>query len=216
MNNTRLEFISKLVILIKSVSRDIGELIFTENTCRKIRLPSRILFSEGNNMYKEDRLPQNSKEGLVFLLIISIISANTIGPIIVGLERGFSKENYLETLKVLPFLWIIVVLIVILVAGPLVGKILPKFVEPTDGFNARVLLNTLLNVTVISILMTIIGAWVGTKQISIEPFQNFFHSWFRNFGVAFWIELLVAQPIARLAMKKIHAKQRSKLVTEKL
>ncbi|MEK4761097.1 hypothetical protein MHH85_12665 [Viridibacillus sp. FSL E2-0187] len=167
-------------------------------------------------MYKEDRLPQNPKEGIVFLLIISIISANTIGPIIVGLELGFSKETYLETLKIIPFLWIIVVLIVRLVAGPLVGKILPKFVGPTDGFNARVLLNTLLNVTVISILMTIIGAWVGTKQINIEPFQNFFHSWFRNFGVAFWIELLVAQPIARLVMKKLHAKQRSKLVTEKL
>ena len=72
----------------------------------------------------------------------------------------------------------------------------------TDGFNARVLLNTLLNVTVLSMYLTIIGIWVGTKQISLEPFQNFFHSWFRNFGVAFWIELLIAQPIARFAMKK--------------
>ena len=87
---------------------------------------------------------------------------------------------------------------------------IPKFVGQTDGFNARVLLNTLLNVTVLSILLTIIGTWVGTKQISLDPFQNFFHSWFRNFGVAFWIELLIAQPIARFAMKKIHARQASK------
>lgn len=161
-------------------------------------------------MYKEERLPQNSKEGILFLLIISIISVNTIAPIIMGLERGFSKENYLETLKIIPFMWIIVVLLVRLVAGPLVGKVIPKFVGQTDGFNARVLLNTLLNVTVLSMLLTIIGTWVGTKQISLEPFQNFFHSWFRNFGVAFWIELLVAQPIARFAMKKIHARQASK------
>ncbi|KAF6574681.1 hypothetical protein H6F38_27955 [Paenibacillus sp. EKM208P] len=153
-------------------------------------------------MYKEERLPQNAKEGILFLLIISIISVNTIAPIIMGLERGFSKENYLETLKIIPFMWIIVVLLVRLVAGPLVGKVIPKFVEQTDGFNARVLLNTLLNVTVLSVLLTIIGTWVGTKQISLEPFQNFFHSWFRNFGVAFWIGLLVAQPIARFAMKK--------------
>ncbi|MGQ3481336.1 hypothetical protein [Paenibacillus sp. TY11] len=157
-------------------------------------------------MYKEERLPQNAKEGILFLLIISIISVNTIAPIIMGLERGFSKENYLETLKIIPFMWIIVVLLVRLVAGPLVGKVIPKFVGQTDGFNARVLLNTLLNVTVLSMLLTIIGTWVGTKQISLEPFQNFFHSWFRNFGVAFWIELLVAQPIARFAMKKIHAR----------
>lgn len=161
-------------------------------------------------MYKEARLPQNAKEGILFLLIISIISVNTIAPIIMGLELGFSKENYIETLKIIPFMWIIVVLLVRLVAGPLVGKIMPKFVGQTDGFNARVLLNTFLNVTVLSICLTIIGTWVGTRHISLEPFQNFFHSWFRNFGVAFWIELIIAQPIARFAMKKLHEKQANK------
>ncbi|MEL3962804.1 hypothetical protein [Lysinibacillus endophyticus] len=160
-------------------------------------------------MYKEDRLPQNAKEGILFLLIISIISVNTIAPIIMGLERGFSLENYFETLKIIPFMWVIVVLLVRLVAGPLVGKIMPKFVGQTDGFNARILLNTLLNVTVLSVLLTIIGTWVGTRQISIQPFQNFLHIWPRNFGVAFWIELLIAQPIARFAMKKLHARQKA-------
>lgn len=65
-----------------------------------------------------------------------------------GFERGFTKEVYFSTLKILPIMWIIVILLVRLVAGPLVGKIMPKFVGQTDGFNARVLLNTLLNVTV--------------------------------------------------------------------
>ncbi|MEQ2466124.1 hypothetical protein ACTNDN_20575 [Niallia sp. HCP3S3_B10] len=142
-------------------------------------------------MYKEDRLPQNPKEGIIFMLIISIISVNTIAPVIMGLQLGFSKENYLETLKVIPFMWIIVMLLVRFVAGPIVGKVMPKFVGKTDGFNARVLLNIVMNVTVLSILLTIIGNWVGTKQISLEPFQNFFHNWFRDFGVAFWIELLL-------------------------
>ena len=158
-------------------------------------------------MYKEERLPQNAKEGILFLLIVSIISVNTIAPMIMGMERGFTKENYIETLKIIPFMWVIVVLLVRLVAGPLVGKIMPKLVGQTDGFNARVLLTIFLNVTILSILLTIIGTWVGTRQISLEPFQNFFHSWFRNFGIAFWIELLIAQPIVRFAMKKIHARQ---------
>lgn len=161
-------------------------------------------------MYKEARLPQNAKEGILFVLIISIISVNTIAPIIMGLERGFSKETYLQTLKIIPFMWIIVILLVRLVAGPIVGKIMPKFVGQTDGFNARILLNTFLNVTVLSIFLSIIGPWIGTKQISLEPFQNFFHIWFRNFGVAFWIELMIAQPIARFVMKKMHAKQDAK------
>lgn len=161
-------------------------------------------------MYKEARLPQNAKEGILFMLIISIISVNTIAPIIMGMERGFSKEVYLDTLKIIPVMWVIVILLLKLVAGPLVGKIIPKFVGKTDGFNARILLNTLLNVTVLSVLLTIIGSWIGAKQISLEPFQNFFFSWFRNFGIAFWIELIIAQPIARAVMKRIHARQASK------
>ncbi|WP_010651322.1 hypothetical protein [Oceanobacillus massiliensis] len=161
-------------------------------------------------MYREDRLPQNPKEGVLFLLIISIISVNTIAPIIMGMQLGFSKENYLETLKVIPFMWVIVVLLVRMVAGPIATKLMKQFAGKTDGFNARVLLNILFNVTILSLLLTIIGNWVGTKQISLEPFQNFFPNWFRNFGVAFWIELIVAQPIARFAMKKLHAKKASK------
>lgn len=177
-----------------------------------IRLPSEIfIFSEGENMHKENRLPQNPREGIIFMLIILIISVNTIAPIIMGMEFGFSKENYLETLRIIPIMWVIVIILVRFVAGPLVGKVMPKFVGKTDGFNARVLLNTLMNVTVLSVLLTIIGSWVGMREISLEPFQNFFHSWFRNFGVAFWIELLIAQPIARFAMKKLHSKQARKV-----
>ena len=158
-------------------------------------------------MHKEARLPQNAKEGIIFLLIISIISVNTIAPIIVGLERGFSKDVYFDTLKIIPFMWIIVVVLVRVVSGPIVGRLLPKFVGKTDGFNARILLNTLMNVTVLSICLSIIGTWVGSGEVSLEPFTNFFHIWPRNFGIAFWIELLIAQPIARFVMKKIHAKQ---------
>jgi hypothetical protein len=87
---------------------------------------------------------------------------------------------------------------------------MPILVGKTDGFNAHILLNTSLTVTVLSVCMSIIGPWVGAGKMSIEPFQNFFHMWFRNFGVARWIELLVAQPIARFVMKRIHAKQASR------
>ncbi|MEK3797122.1 hypothetical protein MHI18_02515 [Peribacillus sp. FSL H8-0477] len=158
-------------------------------------------------MHKEARLPQNAKEGILFLFIISIISVNTIAPIIVGLERGFSKDVYFDTLKIIPFMWIIVVVLVRMVSGPIVGRLLPKFVGKTDGFNARILLNTLMNVTVLSICLSIIGTWVGSGEVSLEPFTNYFHIWPRNFGIAFWIELLIAQPIARFVMKKMHAKQ---------
>lgn len=163
-------------------------------------------------MYKEDRLPQNAKEGILFMLIISFISVNTIAPLIMGFENGFSGENYVETLKIIPIMWIIVMLLVNFVAGPIVGKVMPKFVGQTDGFNARVLLNTVLNVTVLSITLTIIGTWIGTKSFDLTPFKNFLHTWPRNFGTAFWIEILIAQPIARFVMKKIHQNEKKQQV----
>ncbi len=160
--------------------------------------------------YKEPRLPQNAKEGFLFMLIVSIISVNTIAPVITGLELGFSKEVYFDTLKILPVMWVIVICLVRLIAGPLVARLLPKFAGQTDGFNARVLLTILLNVTVLSMLLSVIGTWVGTRQISLAPFENYLHIWPRNFAVAFWIELLVAQPIARWAMKTLHSRNSGK------
>lgn len=163
-----------------------------------------------NTMYTETRLPRNGKEGFLFLLIISIISVNTIAPIIVGLERGFSMEVCLDTLKIIPVMWVVVIFCVTLIAGPVVGKLMPKFVEKADGFNARVLFETLFTVTVLSILLSIIGNWIGTKQISMAPIENFLHIWPRNFGIALWIELLGAQPIARCVMKQMHMSQERK------
>lgn len=160
-----------------------------------------------NKVYRDARLPGNAKEGIIFLLIVSIISVNTIAPLITGLERGFSKQVYLDTLRMMPMLWIAVVLLVKLVASPLADKVMAKVAGKTDGFNARVLLNILLHVTVMSLLLSVLGMWIGTKSISWEPFQRFLHIWPRNFAIAFWIELLLAQPIARFAMKKIHERQ---------
>lgn len=158
-------------------------------------------------MCEETRLPRNGKEGIIFLLIISIISVNIIAPVITGFELGFRKEIYLETLKIIPFMWIIVILLVTMVSEPVVKQLMIKFIEPTDGFNAKTLCNILFNVVILSILLTVIGTWIGKREISIEPIQTFFYHWPRNFTIAFIVESLIAQPIARFAMKKIHRRQ---------
>jgi len=158
-------------------------------------------------MYKEDRLPQTAREGLIYLLVVSILSVNTIAPLIIFLERGFSWSVYVDTLKILPIMWVIAVILVKFVAGPVVGKIMPHFVGQTDGFNARVLLTILLNVTVLSICFSIVGTWVGEGAITAKPFTHFLHIWPRNFAIAFWIELLIAQPAARAVMKYVHRKK---------
>ncbi|GGA89758.1 hypothetical protein [Ornithinibacillus halotolerans] len=161
-------------------------------------------------MHEETRLPRNGKEFALFLAIISLLSVNIIAPIIMGFEFGFSKDVYVDTLQILPFVWICVILLVTLVANPIVSKLVPKFVQPTDGFNARVLFTILFSVTILSILLTVIGSWIGMGEISMDPIRNFFYAWPRNFFIAFWVEVLIAQPIARFAMKQLHASQARK------
>lgn len=161
-------------------------------------------------MHEEMRFPRNGKESILFLAVISILSVNIIGPLIMGFEFGFSKANYLETLKVLPFIWVCVVLLVVFVAKPLAAFLNQKFVGSTDGVNARVLYSTLFNVTILSVILTIVGSWIGLGTISLEPVQNFFYSWPRNFFIAFWVELLIAQPAARFVMKKLHQRQNTR------
>jgi len=126
-------------------------------------------------MHEETRLPRNGKEFILFLAIISILSVNIIAPIIMGFEFGFTKDVYMETLQVLPFVWVCVILLVTLVANPLVNKLVPLFVKPTDSFNARVLFTILFSVTILSILLTVIGSWIGMREFSLEPLKNFFY-----------------------------------------
>lgn len=161
-------------------------------------------------MKEETRMPQNGKEFILFLAVISIISVNTIAPLIMALQFRFTKAVYLQTLKTIPFMWIIVVLIVPFIVEPIVNKLMPKFTQPTDSFNATTLFHIFPSVLIMSILLTVIGTWVGTRSISIEPIKTFFYTWPRNFTIAFFIELLVAQPLARLAMALIHKKRANK------
>ncbi|WP_151736816.1 hypothetical protein [Paenibacillus tengchongensis] len=164
-------------------------------------------------MHEETRLPRNGKEFVIFLAIISILSVNLIAPLIMGFKFGFSREVYLDTLQAIPFVWICVILLVTLVANPIVSRLVHRFTMPTDSFNARVLFTILFSVTILSVLLTVIGSWIGMREISLEPVRNFFYDWPRNFFIAFWVEVLIAQPIARFAMKKLHAHQARKTVS---
>ena len=62
----------------------------------------------------------------------------------------------------------------------------------------------LINVAMMSVLMTIVGAMIAMQTISLTPFQQFFYKWARNFTIALLTEMLIAQPIARRVMYRLH------------
>ncbi|MCW2280142.1 hypothetical protein [Lactococcus lactis] len=152
------------------------------------------------------KLPRNRKDFLLFLGIVSVLSVNIIAPLITCFEIGFTIKNWLATYQIMPVLWIVVVILVLITHKP-ASKLTQKFIGSDNSFNAQVLINCLINVIMMSILLTIIGSWIGMRNLSLQPFEHFFYKWPRNFSISFFVEVLLAQPFARFFMYKKHLRE---------
>ncbi|MDR3085251.1 MAG: hypothetical protein LBU47_02940 [Christensenellaceae bacterium] len=149
------------------------------------------------------KLPRNRLEFALFMAIVSILSVNIIAPLITCFEFGFSLGTYGNVLRVLPVLWLVVIALVLLTHKP-AEWLSAKIVSKGDSFRATVKINALCAVFLLSILLTVIGAWIGSGRLSMEPILGFFHKWPRNFAIALFVEIGIAQPAARFVMLKVH------------
>jgi hypothetical protein len=157
------------------------------------------------------KLPRNTKEFPLFIAVISILSVNIIAPLITCFEFGFRLSVWVDVLQIIPFIWLSVIVLVLLTYKP-AEWLTRKIIAKGDSFNAHIVVNILCTVLLMSIFLTVIGTWIGSRQISIEPVRLFFHKWPRNFAISFAVEALLAQPIARLVMLKIHQAKDAKNV----
>lgn len=155
------------------------------------------------------KLPQNKKEFALFMAVISAISVNIIAPLITCFEAGFRLSVWAQSLEAIPFIWLTVIGLVLLTYKP-AEWLTKKIVSPTDSFNSHILANILCSVLLMSVFLTIIGTWIGMRQISLLPIQQFFYKWPRNFAVSFVVECCIAQPIARFVMCKLHQMQKTR------
>lgn len=149
------------------------------------------------------KLPRGKREFLLFLTVLSILSMNIIAPLITCLEAGFTIENWLHVFEIMPILWPCVIATVFVTYKP-AAFLTSKLTKEGDSFNAVVTLNILSTVFLMSIILTIVGSWIGVLEISMEPIQNFFYKWPRNFAISLGVEVLIAQPIARKVMIILH------------
>jgi hypothetical protein len=149
------------------------------------------------------KLPRRKREFTLFMAIISIISVNIIAPLITCFELGFHLWVWADTLKIIPFVWLVVVALVLLTYKP-AEWLTHKVVKHGDSFGAVVTVNILCHVFLLSIFLTIFGTWIGSRSLSMEPIRGFFYKWPRNFAISLGVELLIAQPIARFVILKYH------------
>lgn len=60
------------------------------------------------------KLPRNKKEFVLFMVVISVISVNIIAPLITFFKVGFHMHVWTDTIKVIPFIWIAVIVVVLI------------------------------------------------------------------------------------------------------
>ncbi len=118
------------------------------------------------------KLPRNKKEFALFMAVISIISVNIIAPLITFFETGFHLSVWIETLRVIPFIWCAVIMLVLLTYKP-AEWLTSRIVQKGDSFSSHITINILCSVLLMSVFLTVIGTWIGTRQISVEPIRFF-------------------------------------------
>ena len=68
-----------------------------------------------------------------------------------------------------------------------------KFVREGDSFSAVMAVNILCTVLMMSVILTVVGTWIGIRHISMEPIFMFFHKWPRNFAISLGVEMVIGK-----------------------
>jgi hypothetical protein len=158
------------------------------------------------------KLPRNKREFALFMAVISIISVNIIAPVITCFEFGFHLSTWADVMTILPFLWLAVLALVLLTYKP-AEWLTHKVVSQGDSFRSTVTINILCTVLLLSVCLTVVGTWIGSRHISMDPITGFFYKWPRNFSISLGVELLIAQPIARFVLLLLHRRADKKQVS---
>lgn len=157
------------------------------------------------------KLPRNKKEFPLFVFVISVISVCVMAPLVTCFELGFQLAIWKAAFRAVPAIWVAVIALVLITYIP-AQKLTGLIVAHDDSFRAHVMIDALCTVFLMSIFMTVIGSWIGSGHISMDPIHHFFFKWPRNFTLAFLTEAFIAQPIARFVMLKFHEYTDSKAV----
>lgn len=158
---------------------------------------------------EELRLPWDDKEGLLYGSIIACITSYIMAFINTARVTGLDSSTPIETLKCLPFIWVVVMLLMSFIVGKTANRIVSRYSAPSDSVNAKIALNIIACVTMMSAIMSVFGPMIGSAvsgHFSLEQVMNWPSNWPVNFFCAFWVEMLVAQPAARYVMKRKHIK----------
>lgn len=167
------------------------------------------LFWSGVIDMNDSRLPWSKREGLLYGSIIALITAFIMATFNIAQTHGRLDADVLYmSLTTLPVIWAAVMILMVSVVERVSDEGVRRFTDPTDGFNTRIVFKIIFCVTMMSAIMSFLGPFIGevlSGNITWACADEWIARWPTNFFVAFWVEMLIAQPVARSVMKRMHA-----------
>ncbi|MBU3157527.1 DUF2798 domain-containing protein [Clostridium estertheticum] len=152
----------------------------------------------------EKCMPTNAKEGLIYGGVICALTCIFMATMNICINMGgVSGEAVAISLKSIPLVFIIAMIIENFIVGKIADKLVNAFISPTDSLNSHIMFRTFFTVIGMSIIMTIVGGSLA-NGFSLEAIKEFPINWPRNFCVAIFLELIIVQPIARTVMRRMH------------
>ena len=160
-------------------------------------------------------MPRTKREEIFYGAVMAFTMSLFMNLFNTFLHAGVSMESLGRVLLLQPIIFAIVMLVEGLVVSNLVHKAMKRFVQVKDSPKARALAQTVCMVTGMSLAMSLIGLVVGTTLAELP--LRFASVWPVNFCAAFWWQILVAGPIARMSLKILRSYRKdSELIAEDL
>lgn len=123
---------------------------------------------------------------------------------------GVSKESILLSIKSFPLVFVIAMIAEATLIGKIAEKLVSIFISADDSFNSYIMFRVFFTVIGMSAIMTIVGG-ILAFGFNFEVIKEFPIAWPRNFCLALFLELIVAQPIARKVMREMHKSEKSEI-----
>lgn len=133
---------------------------------------------------------------------------------------GYTPDRFgeflVQYLAIWPFVFVTAFVLATTAVSKVANAVVRRYIGHDDSANAYLCFNIIINVLLMSVILSFLGGAVGqtvgyllggpvTDLAGLA--DNWPRIWPRNFCIAFWVEMLIAQPAARMAMVRIHTKK---------
>ena len=159
-------------------------------------------------------MPRTKREGIFYSAVMAFTMSLFMNLFNTFLHAGVSMESLGRALLLQPVIFAIVMIVEGLVVSNLAQKVMKRFVRAKDSTEAHVLARTVCMVTGMSLAMSLIGLVLAGTTLAELPLR-FASAWPINFCMAFWWQILVAGPAARMALRAARAYRSERVLTAK-